>query len=237
MSINLQALKKVPLYEQIAEQIKKEISEGRLQPGDKLPSERELAEQLGVSRVPVREAIGMLRLMGVIETKYGGGATVKGLEKSRVIEEIDMLISNHTDDKLDLIEARLVIETGCTKLACIRRNEKDLERLKEAIAAMQKEVDEGKAPVESSMEFHRAVLMATKNKVLYRMAMMFSDLLRQTRVISLNRPDRPHTAIEEHLSILKAIVERDSETAAQLMETHLKATLRVVEEAANLGKD
>lgn len=232
MGISLQPLKKIPLYEQIAEQIKNEISSGRLQPGEKLPSERDLAAKLGVSRVPVREALGMLRLMGIVETKYGSGAVVKGLEKSLILETIDMLLESETDAKLEITEARLVLEVGAVKLACLRRTENDLKRLRETIDGMKADIEKGSSPVDNSLEFHSCVLRASKNKVMFKMAMMFADLLRETRKLSMNRAGRPQSALEEHIKILDAIERKDPATAAMLMEHHLMDTQKGVEAAA-----
>ncbi|HNZ08493.1 MAG TPA: GntR family transcriptional regulator [Bacillota bacterium] len=87
---------------------------------DKLPAERELASTLGVSRVPVRETLGMLRILGIIETGYGKGAVVKGLEKSRLLETIDMLVESKKDTRVEVTEAQAVLEVAAVKIASLR---------------------------------------------------------------------------------------------------------------------
>lgn len=94
---------------------------------------------------------------------------------------------------------------------------------------MEEEIRSGQLPVESSLDFHRGVMMATKNKLLFRMLMLFQDLINETREASLRVPDRPQSALREHAAILKAIEEKDATTAAMLMERHLDITYKGVE--------
>lgn len=196
---------------------------------DKLPAERELASTLGVSRVPVRETLGMLRILGIIETGYGKGAVVKGLEKSRLLETIDMLVESKKDTRVEVTEARAVLEVAAVKIASLKRTEADLDRLRTAVRQMEEEIRSRRLPVESSLDFHRGVMMATKNKLLFRMLMLFQDLINETREASLRIPDRPQSALREHAAILKAIEEKDATTAVMLMERHLDITYKGVE--------
>lgn len=220
---NRQPLARYRLHEQIIEIIKAEIQEGRLKPGDFLPSERALASSLGVRRVPVREAMRMLEAMGVVEIFQGKGVVISaGLGKMAVIELLDMITESTSDTLEDLAEARLVMEVAAASLACIRRTDEDIARMMKTIAMMEAEVREGLKGIDSSLEFHKAIVRASKNKVLYRFCVLFTDLSRETREISMSRPGRKEQAIDQHKRILQAVVDRDVDKAAGEMEIHIK---------------
>lgn len=220
-TISFDPIPRSRLYEQIVEKIKAMIAAGQIKPGECLPSERELAQNMRVSRVPVREALKMLEFMGIIEVHHGRGAVVQGLGRASMLEVIDLVLESDSDTLTDLTEARLVLETGAVSMACARRTEDDLKRMREALAKMEAAINQGEKGVDASMEFHMALMRATKNKVLYRFMILFSDLLRESRELSLDRPGRPAEALAEHRQILAAVADRDVGVAVATMEAHL----------------
>jgi GntR family transcriptional repressor for pyruvate dehydrogenase complex len=222
LSKTMQPLVRYRLYEQIIEIIKTEIQEGHLKPGDLLPSERALAKSLGVSRVPVREAMRMLEAMGVVEIFHGKGAVVAGLGRMAIIELLDVIAESDSDTLADLAEARLVMEVAAAALSCVRRTDDDIARMKNAITMMEAEVRGGLQGINSSLEFHKALVRASKNKVLYRFCVLFTDLSREARKISMSRPGRKEQALSQHRQILEAVIDRNVNQAVTEMEIHIR---------------
>jgi len=116
----------------------------------------------------------------------------------------------------------MILEVGAVRLACEKRTDADIAHMKEILDLMEAELDRGCNVVDTSMEFHMALMRATKNKILCSFMMLFRDLLLESRSISLSRPERPREALGEHKAILQAVVDRDSALAASVMEIHIK---------------
>ncbi len=214
-------LERTTLHEQIVEKIKAMIEDGTLKPGDSLPSERELARDMQVSRIPVREALKMLEFMGVIEIRHGRAAVVRGLGQAAMIDTINLVLESGPNELYELNQARIILELGAAKLACEKRTETDIAHMKEILDRMEAEIDDGCNVVDTSMEFHMAIMRATKNKILCSFMMLFRDILRESRSISLKRPGRPEEALDEHKAILQAVIDKDSNLTARLLETHI----------------
>ncbi len=214
-------VKRTTLHEQIVKKIKTMIETGQLQPGDSLPSERQLAKDMDVSRIPVREALRLLEFMGVIETRHGRAAVVRGLGQATVLETINLVLESGPNELYELNQARMILEVGAVKLACDNRTNSDITRMKEIHNRMETEIADGCSVVDTSMDFHMAIMRATKNKILFSFMMLFRDLLRESREISLSRPERLAEALGEHEAILQAVIDRDSDLAASLMEAHI----------------
>jgi GntR family transcriptional repressor for pyruvate dehydrogenase complex len=215
-------LERTTLHEQIVEKIKAMIEDGTLKPGDSLPSERQLARDMEVSRIPVREALKMLEFMGVIEIRHGRAAVVRGLGQAAMIDTINLVLESGPNELHEMNQARMILEVGAVRLACEKRTDADIAHMREILDRMEAEIDDGCNVVDTSMEFHMAIMRATKNKILCSFMMLFRDLLRESRSISLSRPERPREALSEHKAILQAVVDRDSALAASAMEIHIK---------------
>jgi GntR family transcriptional repressor for pyruvate dehydrogenase complex len=215
-------IERTTLHEQIVEKIKTMIDDGTLKPGDSLPSERQLAKDMQVSRIPVREALKMLEFMGVIEIRHGRAAVVRGLGKATMLESIDLVLESGPNELYEMNEARKLLEVGAIRLACEKRTNTDIARMGEILEQMKAELNDTVSIVDTSMEFHMAIMRATKNKILCSFMMLFRDLLYESRSISLSRPERPGQALDEHKAILQAVIDRDADRAASLIETHIE---------------
>lgn len=215
-------VERTTLHEQIVQKIKAMIEDGTLKPGDSLPSERELARDMEVSRIPIREALKMLEFMGVIEIRHGRAAVVRGLGQAAMLETINLVLESGPNELYELNQARMVLEVGAVKLACENRTNSDIARMTEILNRMETEIANECSVVDTSMEFHMAIMRATKNKILCSFMMLFRDLLRESRLISLSRPERPVEALREHRAMLQAVIDRDSALAASLMEMHIR---------------
>src|SRR5436309_9877041 len=149
----------------IADQIRQAIVTGRLAEGERLPPERELAEQFGVSRVTVRDALRTLEAMGLIEVKVGarGGAFVTAPTGSKVAETMsDMMMMSATTPE-DIVEARLVVELGTVTLACARATEEDLAGLRRQCEGGSAALAAGTYTRELSWDFHARLALAAHN--------------------------------------------------------------------------
>ncbi len=226
MNENFKEFKKVnkeSLSDQIIQQIKEMIEKGILKPDDRLPAERELAVKLGVSRIPLREALKTLQFINVLEIRPGEGYVVKGLETVKLLDILDVVCEPEQDVLDDLKEMRMTLELKAVELACLRRTEKDLGRMVSAIENMGKNMDtDHKEMIQASIDFHNAIMKASHNKLFVSILAWFSDIINEGREKSGTIENRYKKAIEEHRAIYNAIKNRDCDTALSYMKTHLE---------------
>ncbi|MDX9872589.1 MAG: FadR/GntR family transcriptional regulator [Clostridia bacterium] len=218
-------LNKENLSDQIIKQIKEMIENGILKPEDRLPSERELALKLGVSRLPLREALKTLQFINVLEVRQGEGYVVKGLDRIKLLDILEEACEPAQDTLNDLMEIRATLEMKAVELACSRRTEKDLARMLAAIEDMERNIDSEDQEINASIEFHNAVMKASHNKLFVAIMACFSDILIEGRMQTWRVKDRYKRAIEEHRIIYDAIKKRDVKAAVECMEKHVTTDL------------
>ena len=215
-------------YELIAERLAADVRAGRLAPGERLPSERELARRLAVGRASVREAIAALALRGVLETRPGSGSFVAA-------DALDRLAGTdptaHDAGPFDLLEARLLLEPGVAALAARRgRNDDEVERLLDAMDAAAAEGDRA-GWNEGDRRFHRRLAALTRNPVLAGLAdeiaaLMDQPLWQRLRDDSIAQPGRARVHAAEHRMIYEAIVDGDVAAASFYATQHLERVRR-----------
>lgn len=212
-------LARVRLYEQVAEQISRWISEHDLQPGDKLPAERELAARLGVSRATLSQALVALEVIGAVAVRHGDGTVVaKSPGASRIVEAVRA----HADRLPEIIETRDALETKIASLAASRRTDGDLQRIEDALLLMEEDVAAGGRGVEGDEHFHASVTAAAHSQLLSRLMGEIAHLIRETRIESLSQPGRPTASLAGHRAIADAIRAGDAEGAARAMHAHVE---------------
>src|SRR5512134_999370 len=146
------------LYEQIVEQIEQLILDGKLNPGDQLPSERELAEQFNVSRTAVREAVKALREKGLVEIEAGRGTFITHGVSKALRHSLDWMVRSGDGNRLaDLVQVRYILEPEIAALAAEMATELDIERLEHAVSVMDSAMDSADVYVEADLEFHLAL--------------------------------------------------------------------------------
>jgi GntR family transcriptional repressor for pyruvate dehydrogenase complex len=206
------------LYEQVAEQITTWIAENGLGTGDRLPPERELAARLGVSRATLSQALVALEVIGVVAVRHGDGTVLTdNAGSARIIEAIRA----HADRLPEVIEARDALETKLAALAAERRTDEDLARIRDALAAMEREIRAGGRGVEGDEKFHGSVTAAAHSDLLAQMMEAIRELIRETRIESLSQPGRPRDSLAGHQRIADAIAASDPAAAAQAMHEHV----------------
>ncbi|MEO8345898.1 MAG: FadR/GntR family transcriptional regulator [Betaproteobacteria bacterium] len=225
------------LYRQIADQIRTLIRSGEFSTGARLPPERDLAKQLGVSRPSVREALIALEVEGLVEVRIGSGiyvqavhanedsaGNVKGAGRgvSRAGHELD---GGATAGPFELLRARYVIEGETAALAAKSAKKAQVHAMEEALGAMQHELEGEKQPLEGDRMFHLRIAEATGNGALVAVV----DMLWVDRTGPLYKQlehhyDSPglwHSAMAEHRAVLTAIAAKDPAAAKAAMQRHL----------------
>jgi GntR family transcriptional repressor for pyruvate dehydrogenase complex len=209
--------------EAIVDQIEEHIFQGTLKPGNRLPPERELAQQFGVSRITIRDALRSLESRGFIEIRVGagGGAFVKQANSDTVGETLYDMVRRHRITLAELIEARSFLEPAIAELAARKATPDDLVALRQAIAQAEQAL--GVHPfMPSSLAFHIALATASHNAVMASTVYALRTAL-YAALDQLRQPvaEIPQVAIREHLEILRAVEAHDAARARQLMYDHL----------------
>jgi DNA-binding FadR family transcriptional regulator len=222
----LQSVEPQRLYRQIAEQLRSLIGQGEFAPGSRLPAERDLAAQLGVSRPSVREALIALEVEGWVEVRTGSGVYVlERPAKARQSAVTNSPIAATEWGPLELIRARRVVEGEIAAIAATQGKRKDTDAMARAIAAMRADADQGVMPLDGDRAFHTAVVQASGNGVLLETVQGFWDSRRGPLFERLGgyfeTVESWRAAIAEHEDIHAAIRAKDSAAARAAMHTHL----------------
>ncbi|WP_088225171.1 FCD domain-containing protein [Desulfosporosinus sp. FKB] len=213
---------KSSLYIQIVERIRHWIIKGYLKDGDVLPSERELAKILGVSRMPVNQALKILEYLGAIQYVRGKGVCVRNLDIHQLLNNIGFLTLDPANSLKNLFEVREAIEVKAAWLAAQRRSNDDLDDIEDPILEMERNILMNKDIENSSLRFHSAIIKASQNDILVKINDFLSELLLFSRKETLNDSNNRDKALDYHKNIFRAIKDKNSESAALLMEKHLK---------------
>jgi DNA-binding FadR family transcriptional regulator len=217
----LEPIEQKTMTELVAQRLVNLISSGTLKPGDKLPHERELAQQLNVARTTVREALKSLTLCGLLDAKRGDGTYVR--------EEFVHLLSQHIQwpillsaSEVDMIvEVREGLEAKAARLAAERATPKDIERIGVFRQLLEIEDRDIERETDLDLEFHHAIADASQNELLSRLMLSLQNILRQYIALSNQMTDRLETTVAEHQAVYDAIVARDSDAAERAMIDHL----------------
>jgi len=225
--LSFKPLKKMRLYEEVANQIKQPIFDGKLQPGDKLPAERELCEMFNVGRPTIREALRTLSIMGLIEVNTGKrGSIVKECDITQYMEamreQLSWLIKVEEKTIRDLWEVRKYIELGIAHSVAANATKSDLKKLDRIIKKMESCSRDIHAYFPIAIEFHKELSLITKNKIFYIVWGLFQDILLKGYVPILDEifPEGPSKLLESNKILLKAIKSKDLRAIDKAMEIH-----------------
>ncbi|MDO8210209.1 FadR/GntR family transcriptional regulator [Conexibacter sp. CPCC 206217] len=230
----LQPIPRSPLYEQVAERLRDFIDAERLQPGDRLMSERELAEQLGVSRTSVRQALTALRVQGLVEIKHGEGVFLLRPPGDLIPSLASEIVDSEVDHPM-IWEVREAIEVQAARLAARRRSDADLRSMDDALAEMARSIAAGEDGIEGDRHFHRALSDAAHNALLAQLTRQLMDVIDRTSAASLTLAGRPQISLDSHRAILAAIERQDEAAAAEEMRQHVMTSGQRVVDAAGRG--
>lgn len=211
------------LYEQIVQQIEESILGGDLECGDKLPSELELAEQFGVSRTAVREAIKALRAKGLVEVQPGRGTFITDGASQVLRTSLGQVLRISDQGRLDnLIEIREILEPKITALAAERADETDIQEMQSAIAAMDISLQDADAYIEADLAFHMALSHATKNVFIPLLIDPIVDMLQEQRIRIVQTDKGSERGQFHHKRILECVIQHNPQAAQDAMTAHLE---------------
>jgi len=219
--VAFETIQKTKVYEEVAAQLERLILDGAFRPGDKLPPERELAEQFGISRSAVREAIRSLELKGFVEPRPGEGTLVRTPSLESLLSPLASLLGQKRELVVELLDVRMMIEPPLAARAARHAAPEDVVKL-EAILERQKErVARQELAIEEDSEFHYTIARAAKNSVILKVLDMMMDVLRETRENSLQVEGRRERSLAGHRRIFNAIKRHDADAAEAAMRQHL----------------
>jgi len=223
----LKPIEKTKVYEAAVEQIRVQIEGGEWPTGTQLPSERELAERLGIGRPSVREALRVLEVMGLIEIRPGQGSFVT--ERSPESQQMQLLQSMLQEDEyvVELLEVRELLEPQIASLAAQSATVDDIRCMEEILGRMEESFSEGGTGADENIEFHLALTKAVGNRVLYEVQQLLLKLSRDPVERFFRVPGRLKRSMEGHGEILDAIKERNPREAQQKMLAHLRTRFAV----------
>ena len=197
------------LYEEIVEQIKRLLTEGKLKPGDKLLAEREMAEQFQVSRASVREAIRTLEMLGIIDIRPGEGTFIRDTETDDIIRPLAMFLAVERSSLLDMFEMRRIFETATAGLAAQRASEEELDQIEAMLENMRERlnVQDPARGEEFDAAFHYAVAEATHNSLLTKLFKTVSEEFAKANSVARRQlyqsgEENAQKIIDQHAEIL-----------------------------------
>lgn len=231
----VEPVKRYRLYQDIVAQIEALLDRGDLRPGDQLPTERALAEQFQVSRASVREALRALELLGMVETRAGGGTFVRHAAASDLARPLSALLSRG-HPLADVIEVRGLIEPGIAASAAERVTPGQLDELREILAAQERKIGAGESYAEEDTRFHELIGRAAGNELLVTMLAAIFDVLRASREEWLLTNTRAHASVDAHRRILAALEARDAAAAREASAEHIRAVGEGILELLGTGQ-
>lgn len=220
------------VFERVAEQIEKRILAGELRSGDRLPTERNLAEQFQVSRTAVREAMKILAQKGLVDMRPGRGTIVIDGAREAMQNSIDLLMKMKLGEiggSENLVEVRSILETEIAALAAARATEKEIEAMREAIKVMDESLDDAEAFILADNSFHEALAQATHNALILILVNSIVNLLSEQRKQIFEVEGGPQRGQVHHKRILESVIRRDPAAARVAMGAHL---LQVYEDSS-----
>jgi len=243
--MKLKPIQRSRLYESAVDQIRSLILADNYKPGDRLPSERELAEQLSIGRPSVREALRILGAMGLIEIRVGNGTYVRDVTLLPYIESLVAHISSRLkvreENILKLWDVRKILEAGNVRLACFRMTPGRLDKMAQCVQEMEKHIKNREAFVSTGVQFHREIAEATDNEILIMLwnnvwdMILRSDLYRRRSSAHFRMRHSPPQSLEDHRRIFRALSRGDQAESLRAMEEHLEKEEEAFREVLSRG--
>ncbi|MEW6662640.1 MAG: FadR/GntR family transcriptional regulator [Bacillota bacterium] len=233
----MERIRRSKLYEEIIQQIKGLIASNKMTPGDRLPSEREMAEIFGVSRSAVREAMSALENAGLIEIRHGSGVYLKDVNEKAWVEPLALLLFSKKENLIGLLELRMGVESEAAALAALRAGPDDILAMEEALQMMDKEIRQGGLANKEDFLFHYALAEAAGNSffttVLQVVSEAFHQGLKASHGILQRIPERRLVILDEHRAILEAVKKGEPEEARLALRSHLSKVKKKLLQSGN----
>lgn len=220
-------VRKDKVYDQVSRKLEQFIRQ-ELKPGDKLPSERELALSCKVSRSSIRDAIRKLELLGLVEPRQGAGTIVRDSSPDAMVNPLFSALMRKRKHIAELLDVRIMIEPAIAARAARHITPEQLDRMEEILRRQGEKVARGEPAIEEDSEFHYTITMAANNSVLLHVIDILMDLLRESRERNMQVEGRLQKSFEGHQRIYTALSRGDAKAAEAAMRRHLEAVSQLV---------
>jgi GntR family transcriptional repressor for pyruvate dehydrogenase complex len=210
------------LYEQVAAHVEQLVTNGKLQVGDRLPPERELAERLGVARGVVREAVKLLAVRGLVTIEPGRGTFIVENSAGSISEHLAHMFRMGKISYRDLNELRQVLEVQIARLAAQRATPDNLADMRQAVEEMDQNIASPEEYIAADLDFHLALASATHNRLFELLISIIVDLLQTTRRMIFEVPGAPQRGQVWHRLVYEAVSRGNAGDAAEAMEKHMQ---------------
>ncbi len=212
------------IQNQIISKIRDLMNYKNLEPGDKLPSERQLSDKFEVSRTNVREAIQKLEFYGILKSKPQSGTFVADIGQVAMNGMMEDILRLEDPDFKSLVETRILLELKTVRLAAQRRTEEDLEQMREALEAYSKKVENGEDAVQEDLLFHLAIAKASGNSTMNTFMLIITpEIITKFEEHHVCDKGLAFMGIQEHQEVFDAIKNQDPQLAKEKMKVHFKA--------------
>lgn len=216
----LQAAGRKSLVDSVVDQLRDQLADGEWSVGDRIPTEHVLADQLGVGRNTVREAVRVLVHAGLLESRQGNGTFVRSTADPSAV-----LRGMQHAGVLDVLELRVALEAEAARLAAVRRDQEDLRALRAALAELHQQGDRA---ADADLDFHLGVVEATHNAAFTEVYRFFSTQVRESLVTALGDHQMPPIDLAAHAALVDAIESGDPVTAEQAARAMLQVPIDVI---------
>ncbi len=227
MSANTRAFRppaKKKVFDEVYEQLFTLINNGRLKPGDQLPPERALANDLKVSRQSIREAIKKAESRGFLQVRQGEGTFVLSVASHLMEAPLLDMMQEEIGKVYEFMEIRMLLEVWCARKAAELTTVRELKRMEKALTQMEKLVDSKENLGQTDIDFHAAIAEASHNTLMMHMIAMTKQIFLSMFRISnfTRRPEKNRILFEQHRQIYEAVRDRNPDLAGKCMEDHLR---------------
>ena len=219
--------------ERVGDQLRELIASGNLAAGERLPSENELARALQISRPVVREALRGLSMMGLVESRQGGGCYVTDLTAERLLEPLSFYLRLHDHSLSELFGARRFIDRGLAEEAARNAGDEQKDKLSEMARLGFELVDDPVGFRVMDAQFHDLIAEASANSFLKSVSQSLYSLAMDARRRASEMPGVLDQSAKDHDAIAKAIVDGDAQAAAEAMDEHVRHITETTQLAQN----
>lgn len=220
--LEIEPIKRTSLPEQVMERIKQYIMLHDLQPGVRLPGERELAKTLGVSRTVMREALQSLQAVGVLEIQPGNGIFVTPVNFENLTKHLGFAIQRQPHQMDHLVDARIIFERGVLELVAKNATSAEIDSLEEVVQKMEKSTSR-EEDFESDLEFHLRLVELTRNPILMEFTSLLTRFFREgQQALAVYDPKFSRKDAREHRKLIKAIKEKNMVRAQNILEKGIR---------------
>ena len=234
----MKPIERIPIVEQVMNNLNDYIKEQGLNPGDKMPTEKEVCEMFGVGRSTVREAYRMMQALGILEVHRGKGVYFIGFPKEDDQDSVVSWFKQHAQTLSDYMEVRSAIETTSIRLAIERATDKDIAALEEIHNSFIKSAESHKTVNLAfyDQEFHHKITAITQNELLKKIEKNISECLINYRTQTFTIEGNIQRAIASHQLLIDAFHERDKNKGTALMTQHMENSLIDMEQIMQQSK-